>query len=61
VVASAIMLLPLLVTSYCYWLMATIDVAAHNGHDHHDCKQLLIDDLEKMMCSKNKSEQGIRA
>jgi len=27
--------------------MATIDVATHNGHDHHDCKQLLIDDLKK--------------
>jgi hypothetical protein len=47
-VFGVVTLLPLLVSGCYYWLVVTTDVTTHNGHDHHDCKQLLIDDLEKI-------------
>ncbi len=36
-IANVVMLLPLLVSGCCCWLVTTTDVDAHNGHDHHDC------------------------
>jgi hypothetical protein len=56
VVVGVVMLLPLLVSGFCCWLMAIIDVDIHNGHDHHDCKQLLIDDLEKNNVQQQQQE-----
>jgi len=38
VVVGVVMLLPLLVNGYCYWLMVTIDVVVHNGHDHQQIR-----------------------
>lgn len=58
-VVGVVTLLPL-VSGYCCWLMAISNVGVHNGHDRHDYKQLFVDDLEKIMCNSNKSEQGIR-
>jgi hypothetical protein len=58
-IANVVMLLPLLVSGCCCWLMDIIDVVAHNDHDHHDCKKTSLMTYKKK-CNNIKNEQGIR-